>query len=134
MSKPTKREVLRLRKAVTDGMTSYMNFGGAENERDPDYDPDFDAGYTQADVDRCGVILDEFLTALERVPEEGKNEAILKAVKAVVVKLNKLNGRCDGVQIETDQREQICGLIIAAAKRAGLVSDKYDITEEWREW
>jgi hypothetical protein len=40
----------------------------------------------------------------------------------------------DGLLIETDQREQLCELIIAAAQRAGLVSDVYDITEEWREW
>jgi hypothetical protein len=40
----------------------------------------------------------------------------------------------DGCFIETDQREQLCPLIIAAAKRAGLVSDVNDITEGWREW
>ena len=39
-----------------------------------------------------------------------------------------------GGRIETDQREQLCALIITAANRAGLVSGVYDITEEWREW
>ena len=58
----------------------------------------------------------------------------MKAVKTAVVKLNKLNDRCDGSLIETDQREQLCELIITAARGAGLSSDKYDITEEWREW
>ena len=134
MPKPTRRDILRLRKAVLDGMVSYMKYGGAESEADPDYDPHFDAGYEQADIDRCARIIDGLLAALEDVPRGKKNEAILKAVKAAVVKLNRLNDRCDGSLIETDQREQLCALIIAAANRAGLVSDVYDITEEWREW
>jgi hypothetical protein len=134
MAKPTKRDLLRLRKAALDGMASYMKYGAAESETDPDFDEDFDAGYTQADIDRCAKIIDELLASLEDVPQGRKNEAILKAVKAAVVKLNRLNDRCDGFLIETDQREQLCALIIAAAKRAGLVSSVYDITEEWREW
>ena len=129
----TKREILRLRKALLDGMTNYMKYGGAASETDPDFDPNFDAEYTQADIDRCAKIIDEFVAALESAPK-GKNEAILKAVKAAVIKLNKLNELCDGFLIETDQREQLCPLIIAAAKRAGLVSTVDDITEEWREW
>ena len=134
MAKPTKRDILRLRKAVLDGMVSYMKYGAAESETDPDYDPTFDAGYEQADIDRCARIIDELLASLEGVPRVKKDESILKAVKAAVVKLNTLNDRCDGILIETDQREQLCALIIAAAKRAGLVSSVYDITEEWREW
>jgi hypothetical protein len=58
----------------------------------------------------------------------------MKAVKTAVVKLNRLNEQCYGCLIETDQREQLCELIISAAKRAGLVSTVYDITEEWRDW
>ena len=134
MGQPTKRDILRLRKAALDGMVSYMKYGAAESETDPDFDPDFDAGYAQADIDKCAQIIDGFLASLENVPQGKKNESILKAVKATVIKLNKLNDRCDGSLIETDQREQLCALIIAAAKRAGLVTDEHDITEEWREW
>ncbi len=134
MAKPTKRDIVRLRKAAIDGMVSYMKYGAAESEADPDFDEDFDAGYTQADIDRCAKIVDELLASLEGVPETKRNEAILKAVKAAVIKLNKLNDRCDGFLIETDQREQLCELIITAAQRAGLVSSVYDITEQWREW
>ena len=134
MGKPTKRDIIRLRKAALDGMVSYMKYGAAESEADPDFDEDFDAGYSQADIDWCTKIVDELLAILEGVPEADKNGAILRTVKAAVVKLNKLNDRCDGSLIETDQREQLCELIIAAAQRAGLVSDVYDITEEWREW
>ena len=131
---PTKREILKLRKAALDGIVSYMKYGGAENETDPNFDPDFDAGYTQVHIDRCAKIIDEFLASLESVPKGEKNESIMKLVKTAVIKLNKLNDRCDGSLIETDQREQICTMIIAAAKRAGLVSSEYDITEKWREW
>jgi hypothetical protein len=134
VAQPTKRDILRLRKAALDGMVSYMRYGAAESEIDPDFDPAFDAGYTQADIDRCAKIIDAFLATLEGVPRGEKNDPILKAVKAVVVKLNKLNARCDGLLIETDQREQLCALIITAAKRAGLVSSVDDITEQWREW
>jgi hypothetical protein len=134
MAKPTKRDILRLRNAAIDGMVSYMKYGAAESEADPDFDEDFDAGYTQADIDRCAEIVDELLASLENVPQGKENESILNAVKVAVVKLNKLNDRCDGLLIETDQREQLCALIIAAAKRAGLVSSVYDITEQWREW
>ena len=134
MAKPTKRDVLRLRKAAIGGMVSYMKYGAAESEADPDFDEDFDAGYTQPDIDRCAAIIDELLASLESVPEPKRNGTILKAVKAAVVKLNRLNDRCDGSLIETDQREQLCELIITAARQAGLVSSVYDITEEWREW
>ncbi|WP_171470266.1 hypothetical protein [Frigoriglobus tundricola] len=68
------------------------------------------------------------------MPKEKSNAFVLKAVKTVVVRLNKLNDQCDGVLIETGRREQLCALLIAAAQRAGLVSDEYDVTAPWREW
>jgi hypothetical protein len=134
MTKPTKRDILQLRNAALAGMVDYMNLGGAASEADPEFDPTFDAGYTQADIDRCARIIDEFLASMESVPHQQKNNFILKAVRTAVVKLNKLNDRCDGSLIETDQREQLCALILAAARRAGLVSAEYDITEKWRKW
>ena len=147
MAKPTKREILKIKNAVIDGMVSYMQ--GCEDEDDPDFDPNFDAGYKQVHINRCAKIIDEFLAALENVPKlrgspgaakpaqarlAKQHEAIMKAVKTAVVKLNRLNEQCYGCLIETDQREQLCELIISAAKRAGLVSTVYDITEEWRDW
>lgn len=132
MIKPTKRDIVRLRKVIIEGMVRYIKFGGAESRSDPAFNPNFNAGYSQVDVDECGRILDAFLELLE-TPDQS-NDSILKAVEDAVVKLNKLNKRCRGRLIETSQREQICALIIAAAKRAGLVSSIYDITEPWREW
>jgi hypothetical protein len=127
-------EILEMKRSLLDGITQYMKYGGATDASDPDYDPDFDAGYTQAHIDRCGQIIDTYLVALENVGGENVNERILEAVKVAVLDVNQLNDECDGGMIETDQREQLCALIIAAAAHAGLVSSEYDITEPWREW
>ena len=115
-------------------MTDYMKFGGAEDESDHDYDPNFDSGYTQEEINQCEKLLDLFLTSLEKLPETSKNEYILDVVKKVVFGLNKLNEDCDYSLIETDQREDLCELIITASKKAGLESNEDDVTEEWREW
>jgi hypothetical protein len=120
--------------SIINRMTDYMKFGGAENESDPDYDPDFDSGYAQEEINQCGKLLDLFLTSLEKVPETSKNEYVLDVVKKVVLGLNKLNEDCDYSLIETGQREDLCELIITASKKAGLESNEEDVTEEWREW
>lgn len=96
-------------------------------------DPDFDAGYTQAEVDRCSSILDAFLATLAPIDGPGNSAAIMEATERAVLALNDLNDECDGGLIETDQREQLCEIIILAAKDAGLETDE-DITEEWRDW
>jgi hypothetical protein len=127
-------ELLELKKEIIDGMYSFMKYGGADDENDPEYDPEYDAGYTQKHIDQCSKIIDEFFSALANIPNLKKNESILKSVKAAVVKLNKLNDKCDSSIIETDQREQLCELIITAANHAGLESNVDDVTEEWREW
>jgi len=127
-------ELLELKKKAIDEMVSYMKYGAADSEDDPEYDPDFDAGYTQKHVDRCSKIIDEFFASLQAVANRNRNAGILKAVKVTVGKLNTLNDRCDGGLIETDQREDLCALINRAAKQAGLESDQDDVTEEWREW
>jgi hypothetical protein len=126
--------LVALKQKTLDGMLKYMRLGGAENEQDPHYDPEFEAGYTQEHVTECGRILDEYLEALEDLPDGGTDESILAQVKATLIQLNHLNDRCLGNLIETDQREQLCALIQGAAEEAGLESDESDITEEWREW
>ena len=128
------QEILELKQKTIDEMVNYMKYGGAEDENDPEYDPEFDAGYTQKHVYRCLAIIDEFLDSLEKTPEAQKNEYILAAVKKTVLMLNELNEECDYSLIETDQREDLCELIIFAAGHAGFESSVYDITEEWRDW
>ncbi|MGH9936866.1 MAG: DUF5713 family protein, partial [Blastocatellia bacterium] len=112
----------------------YIKYGGAVDENDPEYNPEFDAGYTQKHVDRLSEIIDDFLASLEKTPEAQKNEYIMDAVKKTILRLNELNEECDGSLIETGQREDLCKLIDLAARDAGLESSAYDITYEWRDW
>ena len=90
-------------------------------------------GYTEADIARCGEILDEYIDRLSQVddPDTG---AILLYVEKVVRDLNELNDECNYSLIETDQRELLCDFIEKVAQEAGLENDGTDITEEWREW
>ncbi len=118
-------EILHKREELVDGMTGYMIECATNSE--------FDAPYTQADIDRCSLILDGFLTALDGAGEPAGPDAILEIVKRAVLALNELNDECDGSLIETDQREQLCDIIILAANNAGLDTGD-DITEAWREW
>jgi hypothetical protein len=100
------------------------------DEEEPD--PDYDCGYTQSDVDNCTEIVDAFLDSVAE--KHALDEAtILRAIQSTVEKLNMLNESCDGCLIETDQREDLCELILTAAKRGGLETDE-DVTEQWREW
>src|SRR5689334_15534268 len=122
MTARQKSQLQELETALIKDMVSYMKFGGAENETDPDYDPDFDAGYTQKHVNRCAKIIRAYLDALGRMGGSERNQKILTQAKKAVLALNKLNEECDGSLIETDQREEICSLMIIAAKNAGLTS------------
>lgn len=89
-------------------------------------------GYTAADVGECGRILDAYLARVAGATH-GDQDSIRAAVQEVVLALNVLNERCNGNLIETDQREQLCELILRAASAAGVGSGE-DITEPWREW
>src|ERR1043165_418601 len=103
MTPQRKSELQELQTAAIDDMVSYMKYGGAENESDPDYDPAFDAGYTQKHVDRCAKIIAAYLHALGKIGRSGKDLKILSEAKKAVLSLNKLNKECDGSLIETDQ-------------------------------
>jgi hypothetical protein len=117
--------ILQMRTELIDGMLSYMQADSS--------DPDFDAGYSAAEVNRCAAILDAFLLALGKANGPHTPEAIMQATERAVLALNDLNDQCDGSLIETDQREQLCAIIIQAAQHAGLDTD-VDITEQWRDW
>jgi hypothetical protein len=128
------QEILKLKRDLIDGMIEYMKYGGAVDENDPDYDPEFDAGYMQEHVDRCSEIIDDFLASLGKTPEAEKNKYIIAAVKKTVLRLNDLNKECDGCLIETLQRDDLATLIDLAARHTGLESSADDITYEWRAW
>src|SRR5262252_686568 len=79
------QEILEVKQNLIDGMIEYMKYGGAVDENDPEYDPEFDAGYTQKHVDRCSEIINDFLASLERTPEKAhQNEYIMDAVKKTI--------------------------------------------------
>ncbi len=88
--------------------------------------------YSQEDIDKCGELLDQFIDDL--ISSNKEEKLIQESVKNVILKLNKLNQKCEGELIETDQREYLCDFIEAAATCAGLPESDIDITEEWREW
>jgi len=116
-----------IRERLLDGMVSYMTQDGEDNPS-----PEWDCGYTMRDVDRCAAIVDEYLRDVHAGAALDQTE-ITKAVKRVVIALNELNSDCDGALIETDQREDLCHLILMAAKSGGLLLTE-DITYQWREW
>ena len=117
----------KIRQRLLDGMIAFMEPGEKESD-----DPDYDCGYTKRDVNACSEIVDTYIQSV--VNEETLNKAvIMDAIQNTVERLNALNESCDGCLIETDQREDLCELILVAAKKAGLETDD-DVTEEWREW
>ena len=85
------QEILEVKRRLINGMIEYMKYGGAVDENDPEYDPEFDAGYTQEHVDRCSEIIDDFLAALGKASDAQKNKYIMTAVKKTILSLNKLN-------------------------------------------
>jgi hypothetical protein len=117
-------ELLELKSDILDGMISYIEVD----------DDKFDSVYSREDVDKCDAILIKYMTAVLTPAIYGDNEKIMAAVEDAVLCLNALNENCEHSLIETDQREGICEFIISVAAKAGLESEEYDITEEWREW
>jgi hypothetical protein len=119
-------KLIELKSEIIEGMLAYM--------QPDDDDDDFDPGYTEEGVNKCAQILTEYLATVFEPSAQGNTEKIMSAVKKTVLELNDLNAECEHSLIETDQREGICELIISAAAEAGLQSEEYDITGEWREW
>lgn len=132
MSPSIDESLLKQKKYVIDEMVSYMKYGGAEDETDENYDPDFDAGYTQEHIDECDAILSEFLASVQ-AHSGAEASLLINDVKTAVLALNTLNEKYDCSIIETDQREEICTLIDEALKQAGFAAPE-GITDEWREW
>ena len=114
-----------IRERLIESMVKFM-------ESDEGADSEYSCGYTQIDIDNCDRILDAYFQSLQHAAYSSPAQ-ILAAVQNTVEKLNELNKSCDGCLIETDQREDLCQLILTAAENAGLETD-HDVTEQWREW
>jgi hypothetical protein len=117
-------ELLQLKSNIIDGMIRYI---ATDNDS-------FNAGYSKEDIDKCDAILTDYITAVLTPAIYGNTDKIMAIVKKAVLSLNELNENCNYSLIETDEREDICEYIINTAAKAGLESEEYDITEEWREW
>lgn len=113
----------KLKVNLLEGMREYMTDVIADGD---------ESDYSESDIGKCASILDSFLAEVQST-DHGNTEVVMGSVKEAVLALNELNESCGDSLIETDQREQICELIIQAAAAAG-VGDGEDITEEWREW
>ncbi len=98
-------------------MTEYMNLA--------------EPSYTEEDIERCELILTEFIQNIDKTTTK---EDGLKIVQSTILQLNELNEKCDFDLIETNEREQIAEIIIGAGNRKGYNALNEDITEEWREW
>ena len=135
MTQQMNQKILELKQGIVDEMVRFMKYGRAEDENDPNmirkYDP-IDAGYTQEHIDRCSVILDDFLASLEKTPGTQRNKYIMTVVKETILGLNQLDKECG--LIDTAEREALAKLINSATRHAGLESSEDDITLEWREW
>lgn len=90
-----------------------------------------DPSYTQSDIDKCIRLLSECVIKVAKSKSEAK---VMENVKATVLKLNDLNEKSNFSLIETNEREKIVDIIMAAVSEAGYNSIDEDITEEWREW
>lgn len=112
-----------LKDSVLRGMREYMEDVVTDGE-DPDY--------SESDIEKCDSILTDFLEKI-RSADHVNAEFVMGSVKEAVLALNLLNESCEHSLIETDQREQICDLIIQAAVGVGVGTGE-DITEEWRDW
>ncbi|MBO0862765.1 MAG: hypothetical protein J2P21_30570 [Chloracidobacterium sp.] len=62
------QKVLEAKQGLNDVMIEYVKYGGAVDESDPEYYPEFNAGYTREHVERCSEIIDDFLASLENAP------------------------------------------------------------------
>lgn len=106
-----------LRAGLIEGMREFMADAGGD--------------YAASDIAECEAILVDHLTAIRGA---ASREAALECVRETVLRLNALNARCGGTLIETNQREDICDLIIRTGYLAGFNGEDEDVTEEWRDW
>lgn len=110
------QQLIDIRASLIKGMIDFM---------------DEDTGYNQSHVDECGRILDDYLEAISIAENK---ETATGITKSTVQKLNELNEQSGEELIETDQREQICEMIILAGHLKGFNGADEDVTEDWREW
>lgn len=122
---------------ILNTMADYLgipedDYGMSEFDEDEDYINDVCC--TRADVDTCGMILENYIDGLITVSRSPDDEQIMKLAEKTVKKLNKLNEKCEYELIESIQSDDICTFIHDAAVEAGLNTDCENIADEWRDF
>ena len=95
---------------------------------------DGDTQFTELAIAKAEVALNRFIDEVKTAAEKKSATAIHKAVKTVVMALNKLNTG-GSYPIETLERDELGVLIDDVVKATGFqLKDNEDLTAEWREW
>jgi len=84
---------------------------------------------------RVGYALEAYTKRLKRLPEAPEKDAILSEMKKLFARLDEINAESDDQLLETDERELLVPLIIAAAEVTGLDPSEFpygDPTAEFR--
>ncbi|MXN91876.1 hypothetical protein GR160_11645 [Flavobacterium sp. Sd200] len=103
--------------SLRNGMIEYIKFSSAK--------------YTQKDVEKCIILIENFLDNIAKSENKKKG---MELVKTLIIQLNDLNQKCEGTLIETEQREEISTIIILAGHLKGYNSKDEDITYKMRKW
>lgn len=93
-------------------------------------------------LDATDTVLARFETVIMRLTDPTDDE-IMDTIRQVVLELNRVNDDHNGAGYETGEREQLCDYIDsvlgeagidvpALAERCGI--DRWELTDEWREW
>ncbi|NUY80488.1 hypothetical protein HUK80_06240 [Flavobacterium sp. MAH-1] len=118
--KTAQPQIDELESKINDLKTSMLSY---RKEAEP--------SYSKKDVEKCVLILKEYLVQMAKTNSKEKGMAV---VESTVMQLNELNDDCEGELIETGEREQIADIIILAGNKKGYNAVDEDVTEEWREW
>jgi len=114
---------------ATDAVTTEHRANVLRGMRD--FMEEEEVGYDESHITACDAILAKFLKGMDRATDRA---AGLACAREAVEALNELVELTDGELIETDQREDICLLIMRAGELRGFNAADEDVTEEWREW
>jgi len=109
----------QIKDKVVKGMLDYLSEWNVEH-------------YTPPDVKTIEKLLVDYLNKMKTL-KQNKENYYRSIVKSLNLELNRINDKCDGPIIETDQREDICDFIIQIALFYGYINEEIDITEECRE-
>lgn len=95
-------------------------------------------------IDRTEILLKAFTVAIKQCPTSASDfPQVMRNIETLVLGLNQINEDFDYGVIETGEREELCEFIdqvitsrgidieaLAASKNC----DRYELTDEWRDW